>query len=169
MDCALRMTLQATRSLVPACSRTSLVVIGRLCFRTSKAPLWLTLTVVASKVTGFPCSATWMLARTRRKTRWPRRRSSPATAAVETGLGGENGFAAVSGFEPLAAGLTGLVECFDGIGVAIAADFATGTLKDSIFKARHPRNRSPLLLIQPLRPTRPTAASPSRRHAHPRS
>ena len=108
-----------------------------------------------------------MLARTRRKTRWPRRRSSPATAAVETGFGGENGFAAVSGFEPLAGELTGLAECFDGIGVAVG--FAAGTLKDSIFKARHPRNRSQLRLIPRLRPTHPIAADPSRQRGHPQS
>src|SRR5580692_2393634 len=88
-----------------------------------------------------------MLARTRRNTRWPRRRSS-----VETPADCE----AVEGFIMAGRGLSGAiglcapaaeVEVFMGVGVAGEADLAAGTLKDSSFKVRHPRNHSQSLVI----------------------
>ena len=71
--------------------------------------------------------------------------------SVEIGLTG------VRGLWPPAGELAGLVECFDGIGVTVAVGFAAGTLKDSIFKARHPRNHSPLQLIPLPHPNRQIA------------
>jgi len=73
---AARTTRQPIFSFVPLCSRTSRACSGRLCRITIRAPRSLTLKVVASMVVGRPSSATCMSVRTRRRTRWPRRRSS---------------------------------------------------------------------------------------------
>jgi hypothetical protein len=106
-----------------------------------------------------------MLARTRRNTRWPRRRSSLATPVAGEEFDDVSvaiGLTAARDFGPLAGEFAGLVECFDGIGVTVAVGFAAGTLKDSIFKARHPRNRSQLRLVPLPRPSRQIALDPSR-------
>src|SRR5277367_5598373 len=110
-----------------------------------------------------------MLARTRRNTRWPRRRSSFDTAwgAPDdiAGFRAGSGLSCAIGFAPLvelAAGAWVLV----GIGVGAEAAFGAGTLKDSSFKARHPRNRSQWFVIPRPHPIRQCAAYLSRLRGH---
>src|SRR5271156_2647326 len=111
-----------------------------------------------------------MLARTRRKTRWPRRRSSVVTAgapAETDGFKEGSGFNCAIGFGAFPGAVDGtacgLVDM--GVGVWFEVDFAAGTLRDSSFKARHPRNRSQWLVIPLPRPIHRSAARLSRRPA----
>jgi hypothetical protein len=53
-----RTTLQGIFSRVPACSRTILVSVGRFWRNSINAPWEFTLSVMASKVVGFPFNAT---------------------------------------------------------------------------------------------------------------